>query len=91
MRVIAVIERPAVIRQILDHLGLPTAAPQLRAPPALPDRGTPAGPPGGQGADQVRAWSSEPFFDDLPLSISGVGAPGRAREGCAFTPEAHAR
>ncbi len=34
MTVIAVIEQPAVIRQILDHLGLPTGAASLRAPPA---------------------------------------------------------
>jgi hypothetical protein len=36
MKVIAVIERPAVIRQILAHLGLPTAAPSFRAPPDPP-------------------------------------------------------
>jgi hypothetical protein len=68
MRVIAVIERPAVIRQILEHLGLPTGAPSLRAPPAAPE---------GQVADQPREWSSEPFYDlpvrrpqtgDLPLA-----------------------
>ena len=33
MKVIAVIERPAAVRQILDHLRLPTRAPSLRAPP----------------------------------------------------------
>ena len=33
MRVIAVIERQTVVRQILEHLGLPTRAPSLRAPP----------------------------------------------------------
>jgi len=37
MKVIAVIERPAVIRQILDHLGLPAGAPQLRAPLDQPE------------------------------------------------------
>jgi hypothetical protein len=68
MRVIAVIERPAVIRRILDHLGLPTGAPSLRAPPDLPVRGTQAGPPGGRVADHPREWSSEPFFDDLPAT-----------------------
>ena len=36
MKVIAVIERPAVVRQILAHLGLPTTAPRLRAPPTRP-------------------------------------------------------
>jgi hypothetical protein len=53
MKVIAVIERPAIIRQILDHLGLPTESPQLRAPPDPP-------------AQQPREWSYEPLFDDLP-------------------------
>jgi hypothetical protein len=57
MKIIAVIERPAAIRQILDHLGLPTIAAKLRAPPE---------PPGGQGADQARKWSYEPCFD-LPV------------------------
>jgi len=56
MKVIAVIERPAVIRQILDHLGLPTAAPHLRAPPDPPDA---------LAAQQPREWSYEPVFDDL--------------------------
>ena len=32
MRIIAVIEQPAVVRQILKHLGLPAGAPSLRAP-----------------------------------------------------------
>jgi hypothetical protein len=36
MKVIAVIERPAIIRQILEHLGLSTAAPSFRAPPDPP-------------------------------------------------------
>lgn len=58
MKVIAVIERPVVVRQILEHLGLPAASPSLRAPPDLA---------GGQAADQPREWSSEPLFDDLPL------------------------
>lgn len=59
MRVIAVIERPAVIRRILDHLGLSYVPPSLRAPPD---------PPGGQVADRPREWSCEPFFDDLPVA-----------------------
>ena len=59
MKVVAVIERPAVVRQILDHLGLPTAAPSFRAPPDPPDA-LPAYPP--------REWSYEPLFDDLPVS-----------------------
>jgi hypothetical protein len=59
MKVIAVIDRPAVIRQILEHLGLSTAAPSLRAPPDPPD---------GLAADQLREWSYEPLLDDLPAS-----------------------
>jgi hypothetical protein len=58
MKVIAVIERPAVVRQILDHLGFPTAAPSLRAPPDPLDA---------LAAQQPREWSYEPLFDDLPL------------------------
>jgi hypothetical protein len=53
-----VIERSAVVRQILDHLGLPTGAPQLRAPPDPPDA---------LAAQQPREWSYEPVFDDLPI------------------------
>ena len=58
MKVIAVIERPAVVRQILDPLGLPTTAPRLRAPPD---------PPEDLAADQPRQWSYEPVFDALPI------------------------
>jgi len=52
------IERPAIIRQILEHLGLSTAAPSFRAPPDPPD---------GRGADPPREWSYELLFDDLPV------------------------
>jgi len=58
MKIIAVIERPAVIRQILEQLGLPTGAAKLRAPPD---------PGRGQTADHPREWSYEPVFDDLPV------------------------
>jgi len=34
MRLLATIEDPRVIRQILAHLGLPTEGPQPRPPPA---------------------------------------------------------
>lgn len=57
MKIIADIERLAVIRQILGHLGLPTGAASLRAPP---------GAGRGQTADPPREWSYEPCFDDLP-------------------------
>ncbi len=67
MRIIAVIERPAVIRQILEHLGLSCVFASLRAPPAL-RRGTRVSPPRGQWADQGRERTSEPFFDGLPLT-----------------------
>ena len=58
MKIISVIERPAVIRQILDHLGLPTVTPSLRAPPDAPD---------GLAGDNPRDWAYEPCFDDLPV------------------------
>jgi len=58
MRIIAVIERPAVVRQILGHLGPPTSAASLRMPPD---------PPEGLAADQPREWSYEPVLDDLPI------------------------
>ena len=45
-------------RRSLDHLGLPTAAPQFRAPPDPPDA---------LAAQQPREWSYEPVFDDLPI------------------------
>ena len=70
MRVIAVIERPAIIRQILDHLGLPMGAPSLRAPPAPSERGN------GVATGQLREWSAEPFFDDL--HVVDVGDPAMA-------------
>lgn len=58
MKVIAVIERQGVVRQILDHLGLPTTAPRLRAPPDLPED---------LAAEPPREWSYDPVFDDLPI------------------------
>jgi hypothetical protein len=63
MKLISVIERPSVLRQILDHLGLPAGAPRLRAPPD---------PAGGQVADPPREWSYEPFFDDLRVAEPGM-------------------
>ncbi len=58
MKVLAVIERPAVVQQILDHLVLPAVAPSLRAPPDLTT---------GLAGDHPREWSYEPFVDDLPI------------------------
>jgi hypothetical protein len=55
--------RPAVIRKILDLLRLPTAAPQLRAPPDSPDA---------LAAQQPREWSYEPLFD-LPVRRTQTG------------------
>ncbi len=58
MKILVVIERPAVARQILAHLGLPTGPASLRAPPD---------PPEGLAADPAREWSYEPCSDDLPI------------------------
>lgn len=58
MKIIAVIERPALIRQILAHLGLPSGAASLRAPPDQTN---------GLAGDHPREWAYEPFFDDLPI------------------------
>lgn len=54
MKIIAVIERPAVVRQILDHLGLPSGASSLRAPPDQIN---------GLAGDQAHEWAYEPFLD----------------------------
>jgi hypothetical protein len=64
MKMLAVIERPAIVRQILDHLGLSTGTASLPAPPD---------PPGDQAADQPQEWSYEPFFDDLPTPDPMLG------------------
>jgi len=68
MKILAVIERPAIIRQIFAHLGLPAVAPSLRAPPDPPD---------GSAADPPREWSYEPFFDDLPVPDPCLGSRGQ--------------
>jgi hypothetical protein len=51
MKIIAVSEQPAVVRQILDHVGLPSRPASLRAPPELPVRRTQPGPGEGRPAD----------------------------------------
>jgi hypothetical protein len=61
MKVIAVIERPAVIRQILDHLGLASTPPSLRAPPDQPDGGA---------AEQPREWAYEPLRWTGPFRLA---------------------
>jgi len=50
--------RPAIVWQILDHLGCPTVAPTLQAP---------IDPTDGPAAAYPRDWSSEPILDDLPV------------------------
>jgi hypothetical protein len=55
--------RPVVVRQILEHLGLPTRAPSLRTPPDQTN---------GLAGDHPRAWSSEPFLD-LPVRRTQTG------------------
>jgi len=47
MKILAVIDRPAIVWQTLDHLGLPAGTASLRAPPDPPD--------------QPRAWLYEPL------------------------------
>ena len=49
--------RQTVVRPILAHLGLPTGAASLRAPPDQTK---------GLAGDPPREWSSEPVLDDLP-------------------------
>ncbi|MFI5341448.1 MAG: hypothetical protein ACHQ7N_16620 [Candidatus Methylomirabilales bacterium] len=63
MKVIAVIECPAAARRVLAHLGLPTTAPGLRAPPDQP---------ASRVADPPREWSYEPFRDDLPIPAPAI-------------------
>jgi hypothetical protein len=78
MKVIAVIERPAAVRQILHHLRLPTTAPSLRVPPDQTK---------GLAGDHPREWSYEPVVDDLPAPIlpsrsgkaDGLVCPARRR------------
>ena len=48
---------------MLDHLGLPSAAPRFRAPPDSPDP---------LAAQQPREWSYEPLFD-LPVRRTQTG------------------
>ena len=68
MKIISVIERPAVIRQILDHLGLPTVTPSLRAPPDAPD-----GPAGALPAARTSiCLTSISLLPKVFLSISPV-------------------
>jgi hypothetical protein len=62
MQVFAVLEQPGVVRQILDHLGLPTAA-----PPEWPN---------GLAADPPRDRSSEPFVEDLPTPEPVIASRG---------------
>jgi hypothetical protein len=63
MKVIAVIERPPLVRQFLTHLGLPTGAASLRTPPEPPDASA---------ADLPREWSYKALFD-LPVRRTQTG------------------
>ncbi len=62
MKTIAVIKRPAVICQILEHLEFPAGPPSLCAPLAPSERGNAVA------TAQPREWLSEPLYDDLPLA-----------------------
>ena len=57
MRVIAMIEQPAVMRQILGHLGIPL--------PSRADR-SPRGLANGLAVHEVPEWTYGPTGDDLP-------------------------
>ena len=66
------IERPAVIRQILDHLSLAITAANLRTLPDQPDGGA---------AEQSRERAYELLFDDLPIPdpvLVSLGLKGRS-------------
>jgi hypothetical protein len=65
MTVTAVIGQPAVVRQILAHLGLPSVAPSLRALPAESDKPGMALPP--------RDWVYQPFLENLPAPEPVLG------------------
>ena len=58
MRVIAMIEQPAVMRQILGHLGIPLPSRAYRSPRGLAN---------GLAVHEVPEWTYEPVEDDLPL------------------------
>ncbi len=58
------IERSVVLRQILEHLVLPTRAPCFRVPP---------GQTNGLADDQPREWSYEPVSDDFPIPDPVMG------------------
>jgi hypothetical protein len=64
MKILAVIERPAVARQILAHLGLPTGPASLRAPPD---------PPEGLAGCACPAISSLPFSSALLATPTPIG------------------
>ena len=66
MRVSAVSEQSAVVRHILDHLGIPVPSRAERPPPGPARRLTVAEAP---------AWTDDPVDADLPLG----GAPARLR------------
>jgi hypothetical protein len=68
MKILAVIERPAIVRQILAHLGLPTGATSLRAPPD---------PARGQAADQPRGDPTNPSLTTSPSLIQCPDSRGR--------------
>jgi hypothetical protein len=76
MRVLAVIEQPAVIRQILEHLGLAVPSRAERPPPELTRRHAVA---------EASEWTYDPRAADLPLmdplTVSGAAGPQPTRQG----------
>ncbi len=77
--------RMAAVQRVLAHLGLPTTAPGLRAPPDQP---------AGRVADPPRERSYGPFRADLPIPApaivwpEGAGA-GSVPRGLPFPQDAH--
>jgi hypothetical protein len=62
MRIIAFIDRPAVIEKIISHLGLPSGGSSLRPPDQI----------NGLAGDQPLEWSYDRLFDDLPIPDSAI-------------------
>ncbi|OGB95677.1 MAG: hypothetical protein A2Z31_08280 [candidate division NC10 bacterium RBG_16_65_8] len=58
MRVIAVIEQPAVVRQLLDHLGIAVPSRADRSPPETSR---------GRAVHEAPEWTYDPVEADLPL------------------------
>ena len=61
------IEQPAVVRQILDHPGIPLPSSTYRSPPLRRTPDSCGEAAGYLGVSEVAEWTYEPVKDDLPL------------------------